>query len=124
MGLFTTLPQRVALVLFAIAVASVPGEAHAQIWSGCAAEPVARVFLPWGDPGWYASVPDGGLEAGGAGWTLRAGAAVVDGNEPFHVRSDSDARALSLPPGASASTPGTCVGPGHPTLRFFLRNMG
>jgi hypothetical protein len=114
----------VALGFLAVVAASVPGEAHAQVFGSCAPGPVARIFLPWGDPAWYESVPDGGLEAGGTGWTLRGGAAVVAGNEPYYVRSQTDTRALSLPPGASASTPDTCVGPGHPTLRFFLRNPG
>jgi hypothetical protein len=83
---------------------------------------VAKVFLPWADPAWYASVPDGGLEEGGAGWMLGAGAAVVNGNEPFYVRSAGDSQALALAPGSWAASPPECVGPGHPTVRFFVRS--
>lgn len=88
----------------------------------CQQEPVAQVFLPWLDVMNYVAVPDGGLEAGGAEWTLRGGATVVDGNEPFRVGGAGDARSLSLPDGASATTAATCRGLDRPTLRFFARS--
>ncbi len=124
MGTLTTRLRRAALLALTVAAVGVPGEAQADVFTGCAPVSVARVFLPWADPAWYALVPDGGLEQGGERWTFRAGAAVVGGNEPFHVRAPGDARSLALPDGASAATPAVCVGPGHPTLRFFLRNAG
>jgi hypothetical protein len=86
----------------------------------CAAQPLARTFLPWLDAAWYEAAPDGGLEAGGAGWTLSGGAAVVDGNDPYLPGTS----ALSLPAGASATTPPVCVDLAHPTLRFFARGSG
>jgi len=49
-------------------------------------------------------------------------ATVVEGNEPFHVRAAGDSRALALAPGAAASSPSACIGPGSPTLRFFVRS--
>jgi hypothetical protein len=83
----------------------------------CAAQPLARTFLPWHDAAWYQAAPDGGLEAGGAGWTLADGAAVASGNDPYEPGES----ALSLPAGASATTPPMCVDLAHPTLRFFAR---
>lgn len=113
-----------SLLLAAVAAAflTVPPAADAALLPAtCQQEPVAQVFLPWLDVMNYVGVPDGGLEAGGAGWTFRAGAAVVDGNEPFKVGGAGDARSLSLPPGASATTPLSCRGLDRPTLRFFAR---
>jgi hypothetical protein len=101
----------------------VPAAAQAGVAS-CPSQPAGQVFLPWLDPAWYRSVPDGGLEDGGAGWRLRGGAAVVAGNERYFVRAPSDRRSLSLPPGAAATSAPTCIAPGHPTLRFFVRNTG
>ena len=41
------------------------------------------VFSAWGDLHPYYLVPNGGLESGSNGWSLR-GASVVYGNEPFY----------------------------------------
>ena len=87
----------------------------------CQDERVSQVFLPWLDAMSYVAAPDGGLEAGGAGWTLREGAEVVPGNEPFQVGGAGDLRSLSIPAGASATTARTCRGVDRPTLRFFAR---
>jgi hypothetical protein len=113
----------VALALAVAAALAAPAAAHARVAS-CPWQPAAQVFLPWGDPAWYASVPDGGLEAGGDGWTLRGGAAIAAGNEPFYVRSREDRRSLALPLAASAVSAPSCIGAGHPTVRFFVRNTG
>jgi hypothetical protein len=113
--------RRAAPLAAAALIMAPSSRAEAQI-GACPAQPAAQVFLPWSDPAWYASVPDGGLESGGAAWTLRGPAAVVSGNEPYRVRAASDARALRLAPTASAASPASCVGPGHPTLRFFVRS--
>jgi hypothetical protein len=83
----------------------------------CPAKPVAQTFRPWYDFAWYEAAPNGSLEAGSDGWTLERGATVVDDNEPYLPGS----RALSLPPGASATTPPMCVNLARPTVRFFAR---
>jgi hypothetical protein len=62
------------------------------------------------------------FETGGPWWTLRGGAAVVSGNEPWKVAGPGHTRSLSLPPGASATSPAICVGLEHPTIRFFAKN--
>jgi len=90
----------------------------------CEAETLTRPFLPWLDPAQYKLAPDGGFEAGAAGWALEGGAEVVAGNESYYVRDAGDSQALSLPGGSSATSPTTCVGLEHPTLRVFARNTG
>jgi hypothetical protein len=76
------------------------------------------------DPGWYAFVPDGGFEAGGAGWTFGASASVVQGNEPYHVHAAGDSWSLALASGGSAVSPDVCIAVAHPAIRFFTRNTG
>jgi hypothetical protein len=90
----------------------------------CPTGPVAQRFMPWGDPGWYASVPGGGFEQGTAAWRLAGGAAVVEGNEPFQIGTATDHRSLQLPHGATGTSPFICVGVDHPTLRLLVRNGG
>lgn len=92
--------------------------------TGCPAQPVAQRFLPWSDPAWYAAVPGGGFEEGTAPWALAGGAAVAEGNEPFHIGTAADHRSLQLPPGASGTSPAICIGAEHPTLRLLARNGG
>jgi hypothetical protein len=122
MSPLTRTVRRAALLALAVLAAVAPARAEARL-GACPGQAVAQVFLPWLDYAYYTSVPDGGLENGGAGWTLRGAAAVADGNEPFHVRSASDSHSLALAPGDSASSPPVCIGPGHPTLRFFARSQ-
>ncbi len=88
------------------------------------ADPVSHPFQPWSDNAGYALAPNGGFESGGSGWILAGGAALVAGNEPFHVNGANDAKSLSLPSGASAVSGQACVGTLSPTLRFFARNTG
>jgi hypothetical protein len=106
----------------AVCVASLafPGAAQA---SQCPLQPVAQIFWPWGDPGWYAAIPDGGMEQQSGAWSLRGDAAFAPGNEPYHVTSPQDSWSLSLPAGAGATSASTCIGLGHPTLRFFARSQ-
>jgi hypothetical protein len=89
----------------------------------CAGEPAA-VFAPWHDNSLYLSAPDGGLEAGGAGWKLSGGARVVSGGDPFALGGSRSTRALSLPSGSSAKSPATCIAKGMPTFRLTARNTG
>jgi hypothetical protein len=109
----STRPARIAPLLALALLLVAPALARAD----CAAQPLARTFAPWLDAAWYEAAPDGGLEGGGAGWTLAGGAAVVEGNDPYEPGTS----ALSLPAGASATTPPMCVDLAHPTVRFFGR---
>jgi hypothetical protein len=113
--------RRAGGVALAALTLALPAAAQA---AACPAQPVAQRFLPWADPGWYAAVPDGGFEGPAASWTLAGGTAVVAGNEPYFVGTPLDQSSLALPSGASATSAGMCTGLGHPTLRFFARNLG
>lgn len=116
-----------SVVLAVMAVTLFPPAARAQ--SSLELEPsctdaTGQPFLPWLDPARYALVPDGSLERGGRQWTVANGAAIVAGNEPFHVNSAADRHSLSLPDGASATTGRICLAVDRPTLRFFAVNSG
>jgi hypothetical protein len=108
----------------AASLASSAAARAADAEAECPAQPLAQVFKPWHDPGWYALTPNGGFEDGRGGWSLDGAASLIAENEPFHVRAQSDRNALALAPGASATSPSFCVGAAHPTMRFFARNAG
>ena len=104
------------LVAVATALSIGAGRADAGLF-GCNLSGAKQVFAPWGDNAYYVPVAGGSFESS-AGWKLSGGAAIVSGNEPFHLGSASDSRSLLLPPGSSALTPGVCLGILTPTLRF------
>jgi hypothetical protein len=83
-----------------------------------------QVFKPWGDNHHYVLAPDGGFEAGGAGWGLSGGATTVAGNESFYLNDAADQRSLSLPAGSSAVSPPICMSLDTPIFRIFARNTG
>jgi hypothetical protein len=82
-----------------------------------------QVFSPWGDRSYYGLVPGGSFE-GAHGWSLKGGAAVVAGNEPFYVTSRTDTSSLYLPAGSSATTPPTCFAFTYWHTRLFAANKG
>lgn len=100
---------RTLLVLVASALtvtACFAASAHA-----CAYAKGEQVFAAYGDPRSYVLAPDGDFAAGGAGWTLEGGAAVVS-------------QSLSLPAGGSALSPSICVSGDTPFLRSMARDTG
>lgn len=112
-------------VLAVLASGAVSGTANAGILAGgCGDRDLGRPFARWLDPFRYTLVPAGGFESTAQGWTLRGGASIVKGNEPWSVRRAGDSHSLSLPRGSSATTPPVCVETLDPTLRFFARNRG
>ena len=121
---------RVAVAVSAVVVAAIAcgvGAKHAPggtMTRACGHPLYERPFLPWLDPAYYVLAPDGGLEGGGALWTLSGGAAVVSGNETHYVRGAADTRSLSLPSGSSAKTHPMCVGVDAPVARAFVSNTG
>ena len=78
-------------------------------------------FAGWKDYANYAFAPDGGFESGGSGWTLSNGARAVYGNESFYVHGSSDKTSLSLPAGASATSPGMCISLLSSKMRFLVK---
>jgi hypothetical protein len=79
-------------------------------------------FTEWHDQASYVLVSGGDFESAAADWTLTGDAAVVTGGNS--LRPDSSANSLSLPAGASATTPPICVGKGNPVARIFMRSAG
>jgi hypothetical protein len=104
-----------ALLVLALAAAS------AQACSYPGAKPV---FAPWGDQHDYALAPEGGFEAGGRGWSLHGGAAVVAGNESYQLNGPADSSSLALAPGSSATSPPICMAIDTPLIRLMVRNTG
>jgi hypothetical protein len=118
------LSRPTALLFTAIALA-LPANASAGLLTAdapdCAAQSSSKVFLPWADLADYVLAPGGAAESAN-GWSLGSGAEIVAGSEPYAVHSASDAGALRLAPGASATTGTMCVGIEHPTIRFFTKS--
>jgi hypothetical protein len=113
--------NRLATLLAAalLALAVFAGSAQACSYSGA-----KTVFSPWGDQHNYVLAPDGGFEAGGSGWQLSHGAAVVEGNESYYLNDAGDSRSLSLPAGSSAVSPPVCMAIDTPSFRLVARNGG
>ncbi len=87
----------------------------------CAAQSLLKTFLPWWDIADYTALSGGDFEGAGDGWSMTGGAAIANGNESYYVGGSQDSRSLSLPAGASATSPAICVGLSHPTIRFFAK---
>lgn len=102
-----------------LALAVLAGSAQACSYAGA-----EKVFSPWGDQRNYVLAPDGGFEAGGSGWQLNRGAAVVEGNESYYLNDAGDSKSLSLPAGSSAVSPPVCMSIDTPSFRLVARNTG
>jgi hypothetical protein len=87
--------------------------------TSCAAPAESQPFLPWQDASFYRLVPGSTFAGAASGWTLSGGAAVVPGGDPYDVTGSGSPASLSLPAGASAQSPFTCVDVAQPTFRFF-----
>lgn len=90
--------------------------------SACNLSPLSQPFAPWLDPSSYELAPGGDFES--SSWTLSGGAALVRGSEPFAATGSLGASSLSLPAGATAQSPPTCVDAAYPTVRFFTSGTG
>jgi hypothetical protein len=111
-----------ALGLVGGAIAMAAGAAPASAGLGLACpSPTSTPFATWKDYANYAFTPDGGFESGGTGWSLSGGARAVSGNEPYFVHSGTDKTSLSLPRGASATSPGMCISLFSSKMRFLAR---
>jgi hypothetical protein len=111
----------VALAAGLTAAATLAAQAPAarQELLSCSGQQATFPFLRWLDPIPYVRVPGGDFESS-HGWQLSGGASVVSGNQPWGAGS----RSLYLPPGASATSPETCVAPLALTMRYFAANSG
>jgi hypothetical protein len=91
------------------AVAAAPAGAGVLVASAedCDNGPVSKPFAAYGDQANYFLVPGGDFAGDSSGWAFD-GAAAGNG-------------VLTVPSGASATSPAVCVGLEHPTSRFFVR---
>jgi hypothetical protein len=90
--------------------------------SACNLSPLSQPFAPWLDPASYELAPGGDFES--SGWSLTGGATRVPGSERFAATGTLGSRSLSLPAGATAQSPATCVDAAYPTVRFFASGTG
>lgn len=104
----------------AVALALGITPANAALISGGSCPGATQAFARFGDGRMYTFGTNGGLESGSTGWSLSGGASVVRGNETYYVHGPSDSHSLSLAPGASALTPGMCMGTTSTVVRFFV----
>ena len=88
----------------------------------CNNAPLSQPFAAWGDSSQYELAPGGDFES--ASWQLSNGAALVSGSELFAATGTLGASSLSLPAGASAQSPATCLNAAYPTMRMFVRGTG
>jgi hypothetical protein len=88
--------------------------------SACTPMPTTKSFQRVdGDTSDYSPAPDGGFEAGGAGWSFTGGAKVVTGNETLGVLSGK--KSLMMPLNATATSPAFCVDETNPHFRFTYK---
>jgi hypothetical protein len=92
--------------------------------SACDGATLSQAFSRFGDSNYYKLVPGGDFEGSLDGWTLKGGAAKGSGSESYGVTGAVGGSSLTLPAGASATTPAVCVNAGAPTYRFFSRSSG
>jgi hypothetical protein len=106
-----------AAALTTAAALTAQAPAAGQGLLSCPGQQIEYPFLRWLDPIPYTRVPGGDFES--TSWQL-SGGAIVSGNEPW----GNGSRSLYLPPGASATSPETCVGVLALTMRYFAANSG
>ena len=108
-----------AIAAGTIALAGTVSPASAGLGLACP-DPTGKPFSPWSDYANYAFSPNGGFESGTTGWTM-SGAKVAPGNESFYIHSSGDKYSLSLPAGASATSPPMCISLVSGKMRFVAR---
>jgi hypothetical protein len=107
------------LAVGATALAGTVAPASAGLGLACPGA-TAKPFTPWSDYANYAFSPNGGFESGSTGWSL-SGAKLASGNESFYIHGSGDQYSLSLPAGASATSPGMCISLFSGKMRFVAR---
>jgi hypothetical protein len=103
----------------AIALAGTVSPASAGLGLACP-DATGKPFSPWSDYANYAFSPNGGFESGTTGWSI-SGAKVAPGNESFYIHGNADKYSLSMPAGASATSPPMCISLLSGKMRFVAR---
>ncbi len=122
-----TMGRRILPVAF-VALLCVSGSARAAepkttsaTRASCADPKIEHPFAQFRDLRDYVLAPGGSFDhAATSGWTLEGGATIKDVDDPLGIGDGSDPGSLSLPPGASATSPFMCVDLSYPTMRFVL----
>jgi hypothetical protein len=107
------------LVAGAIALAGTVSPASAGLGLACP-DPTGKPFSPWSDYANYVFSPNGGFESGTTDWSV-SGAKVAPGNESFYIHASGDKYSLSMPAGASATSPAMCISLLSGKMRFVAR---
>jgi len=102
-----------------IALAMGAAPASAGLGLACPS-PTSTPFSAWSDYANYAFSPNGGFESGTTGWSV-SGAKVAPGNESFYIHASGDKYSLSMPAGASATSPPMCISLLSGKMRFVAR---
>lgn len=89
----------------------------------CGNELFSTPFAGFGDSASYKLVGGGTFEGGATGWQLSK-AKVVSGSNPYQVNGGGHSKSLQISPGGVATSPTSCVGLEHPTMRFFVKSSG
>jgi hypothetical protein len=111
-----------AFSALAALVLSVPAQADLVSVGNCDNSALTRPFTRWADFDLYKLAPGGDFEGSLSGWSLQGGAGPVSGSESFGVSGSVGSASLSLPAGAIATSPPTCVNAAYPTFRLFTRS--
>src|SRR3954451_3353857 len=103
--------MKTALVAVACLLTALVVSSSAQA-ATCAGEGThSQRFADWGDDGDYLLAPGADFDSATPAWTPQPGAAAV--------ADATAATALSLPPGASATSPPMCVAAGYTHVRML-----
>jgi hypothetical protein len=89
----------------------------------CRDPEVSPLLADFGDDNLYFVAPGGDFESGATGWKLAGGARIVSGSSVFSPLGDGDS-SLSLPAGASATSPAFCVDERYPSFRITTGQLG
>lgn len=108
-----------AVAVLAAPVAQAAGPVNL---GACNDASLSTPFSAWADPSSYELAPGGDFES--QSWTLSRQASVVPGSDPFAATGTLGDASLSLPAGASARSPATCVDAAYPTIRLFASGTG
>ncbi len=111
-------------IVSATSIAAAISVAPAAASAACVASPTSKAFSKLGDTADYSVAPGGDFESGTAGWKLTGGAKVASGNESLGLLQGSvlpGSKSLSLPVGATATSPAFCVDEAHPYFRFMAK---
>ena len=113
-----------SLTSLAAGAGGLAASAQARLVSAplCNDAALSHPFAAWNDNAQYELAPGGDFES--SSWTLGDGAQVVSGSEPFAVTGTLGSASLSLPAGAWAESPQTCINADYRTMRMFVGGTG